>query len=119
MKTKFKLFENKSSLYKRDCRLVQGGVVEQSYDKLKWWEREIYTTNHPDDVEFKITTEYQNRPDLISFLFYGVAKYDWLILQYNNIIDIVDELSVGKTIIIPSMTRVTEELTSKVIKINK
>ena len=119
MKNKFKLFENKTSIAKRDCRYVQGGITEESGSKLAWWERKTFETGFPDDTEFTITNQYNKRPDLVSFLFFDNAKYDWLILQYNNIIDLNEEFCTGKIILVPSRNRVTQELTSYVVNRKK
>lgn len=51
----------------------------------------------------KIIPGYEHRPDLISTIFYNTAKYDWLIMLFNNIKDPFQELNVGDTILIPNI----------------
>lgn len=53
--------------------------------------------------EWRITGQYENRPDLISFKFYRSYDFAWLICDYNDILDPYDELEVGRKIKIPSL----------------
>ena len=46
---------------------------------------------------------YEHRPDLISDLFYGSVKLDWLLLLFNNIDDPFQQLNIGDTILIPKV----------------
>ena len=50
-----------------------------------------------------INAVLDNRPDLISFEYYGDFNYGWLIALHNNIIDPNTEFTVGKVINIPSL----------------
>lgn len=50
--------------------------------------------------QYVIQNEEQ-RPDLISFKFFGTAEYWWLIMAYNNMLSI-EELATGVVLEIPS-----------------
>jgi len=51
-----------------------------------------------------IPNGYENRPDLISNLFYGSPKYWWLLMLVNNITDPSEGFVVNEKILIPKMT---------------
>eukprot|EP00920_Eleutheroschizon_duboscqi_P044210 GHVT01105460.1.p1 GENE.GHVT01105460.1~~GHVT01105460.1.p1 ORF type:complete len:130 (-),score=1.13 GHVT01105460.1:324-713(-) len=101
----FKQYSNKSSVLKFDTRYTCGGYSEISPLKIKWWERKIFKKEEFSDRKFVITSAYKYRPDLISQLFFGRPDLGWIILQYNDIVDIIEELDVNKTITIPSSFR--------------
>lgn len=46
---------------------------------------------------------YENRPDLISNLFYYTPKMDWLILWFNNLDDPFQNLNISEKILIPKL----------------
>lgn len=99
---KYKQYKNKSSLQQRNSRLLQGGNTEIDGNKLGWWERKTPTTGEHFMVELDITTH--KRPDLLSLQHYDTTAYDWIILQYNNIVDINEEFIAGTTIKVPTMS---------------
>lgn len=103
----FKLYTDKSSLNRKYSRVVLGGTIDVLDDGkvLGWWEKNEFPTNQNDDVNFVITSEYECRPDKISYYMYGREDLMWLVLQYNNIIDINEELVAGKTLVLPSYQR--------------
>jgi len=89
----------------RDSRYVQGGTTDRYSNRLGWWERRELPKSY-DDLSFTISPELAGRPDQIAYRFYKKDKLAWLVLQYNNIVDIEEELAAGKTIILPSPQRV-------------
>lgn len=99
-----------SSLDNKKSRYVAGGITEKFLTRLGWWERFIYTKSR-DDVQYVIEPKYHLRPDLLAYELYGSPAYMWLILQYNNILDINTEFVQGKTITLPTPQRVKTELT--------
>jgi hypothetical protein len=109
----FKLYPNKSSVLKNDNRYVSGGYAEIETLKVKWWERKIFPKEDFSDRRFVITKDFEFRPDLISNEFFGRPDLGWLILQYNNIVDIMEELAVGKEIIVPDRARTLRTLLTK------
>lgn len=48
-----------------------------------------------------VPTGVENRPDLISDVFYGTPKYWWLLMLVNNITDPFEGFNIGDTIKIP------------------
>jgi hypothetical protein len=54
-----------------------------------------YYTIQKDDLQ---------RPDILSFKFYGTDEYWWVILKYNNIEDIWNDLYIGQIISVPDKT---------------
>lgn len=98
---KYKEYTNKSSLDKHNSRLVQGGKTTQTGNKLSWWER--YTlAEDVNAISILLDSTFANRPDIVAYEYYGTSKLEWVILQYNNIVDVREEFTVGKTIVIPS-----------------
>lgn len=100
---------NKNSLRQDNSRYVAGGTTETLNAKLGWWERNIIPFS-ADDIVFTISGKYDRRPDLIAYDFLGKAKYSWIILQYNSIVDVETELTHGKIIRIPSRNRLIFEI---------
>lgn len=86
-------------------RFVQGGLTDVYNNRLGWWER-FPLERATDDIRFTITREFQFRPDLLAFRLYQKATLMWLVLQYNNIVDINTEFVVGKTLYLPTARRV-------------
>lgn len=102
-----------SSRSVRTGRYTQGGTTDSDNPKvLKWWERRLFSPS-TDDITFKITATYISRPDLIAFDMYGRANLMWIVLQYNNIVDINEELIEGRIIKLPSLIRVQTEILTK------
>lgn len=117
MKTTYKLYRNKTSLKKRFSRLLQGGITEQLQKRLGWWEKDsTFVQERVDDITFTITPQTAARPDLISFSIYGTSMYDWIVLQYNNIVDIQEELVVGKTVRAPSLRVINSSIITKTVR---
>lgn len=99
---------NNSSIRKK-TRYTSGGTTEVFPTRLGWWERYVFERQR-DDIEYTLETKYDKRPDLLSYDVYGTPNYMWTILQFNNILDINMEFVTGKTIMLPTPTRVQTEL---------
>lgn len=97
---------NMNSTDGKRSRYVQGGTTERYSTRLGWWERQILEKNTT-DVAVTITSKYALRPDLLAAEFYGDSRLQWLVLQFNNIVDINIEFVEGKEILLPSPSRVT------------
>lgn len=113
-----KSYSNKSSVLKRRSRYIQGGDTVVNKKKLGWWER--FTDIPRDDVtdvEIYIEPKYAGRADIIAYSVYGDPTLEWIVLQYNNIVDTVEELVVGKTITVPSRDRVFFEILTNSTKV--
>ena len=92
-------------------RYTQGGLVDRFRTRLGWWER-FPLERQTDDVRFTITKQFEGRPDLVAFRFFKQATLAWLVLQYNNIVDINTEFVAGKKIVLPTPRRVQASLLS-------
>lgn len=111
---KFKLYENKSSVKKKYSRYLQGGDTEIYKERLGWWEQNLdIPKDQVDDITFTITKKYEHKPWLVSKVFLGDENFEWIILQYNEIVDTIEEFVVGKTIKIPSKQRVLFGIANK------
>lgn len=93
-------------------RYVQGGSAESFPKRVGWWERKPMAFTNS-DVDFEITAKYNKRPDLLAFDIYGSARLQWLVLQFNSIVDINTEFVTGATIRLPLRSRVYSELLTK------
>lgn len=102
-----------NSTNNRNSRYVQGGLTDIYKNRLGWWERRKFIYDDT-DVFFTIDEISAQRPDIISYRLYGTEKYDWLVLQYNNIVDSVEELVEGKTIRMPTENRLMLDILTKV-----
>ena len=71
---------------------------------MGWWERRDLP-QRLDDIIYTVTPSTAGRPDLIAFQIYGQDKYSWIVLQYNNIVDLAQELTPGDRIHLPAVNR--------------
>lgn len=93
-----------NSAEQQNSRQVQGGLIDRYNNRLGWWEkRELERRN--DDYQVIVRVEEAGRPDLISNRVYGQDQYAWLVLQYNNIVDLAEELVPGKQLVLPTQQR--------------
>ena len=93
-----------NSVNDKYSRYTQGGETTTRDSKLGWWERRSFTSS-TSDISITITPRYVGRPDLIAADVYDNSHWMWLVLQYNNIMDVNTELTLGRTITIPSKQR--------------
>lgn len=73
-----------------------------------YYKKDLYKLNELkiDDTVWAVEAGYEYRSDLISFKFYGTAKYDWLIEDINDIKDPIKDLTIGVKLTIPSESRI-------------
>ena len=93
-------------------RYVQGGDTDRFSNRLGWWERRDFP-KQDDDIRIKVFSGEAGRPDLISFRAYGNARYAWLVLQYNTIVDPVTELTTGTELLLPNESRLLLDIITK------
>ena len=111
---KFKQYDNKTSIKKKNSRLLQGGTTDVFKERLGWWERRTdIEKDQIDDVVFVITKKYEHKPWLVAKIVLGREDLEWLVLQYNEIVDIIEEFVVGKEIKIPSKNRTEFSIVTK------
>lgn len=96
----------------RNSRYVQGGTTELYSNRTGWFERRVFE-KQDNDIRIIITETEAKRPDLISYRLYGKAIYGWLVLQYNNIVDVETELLPGKVIFLPTPERLILDIITK------
>lgn len=109
----FKEYQNKSSLNRGKSRIVQGGTAIPNGIGIGWIERRnINNLDDEDETNFTIRDVHLNRFDLLAHMFYGSAEFEWVILQYNNIVDYAD-VSIGDVIKIPSSAYVRTMIANK------
>lgn len=106
-----------SSLENKHSRYVQGGTTSRKKKTVGWWERDTtISKNGKDDILIPaLPAVYNNRPDLLSYDLYGNNNLEWLILQYNNIVDITEEFVTGARIVAPSKARLFSGILTKTI----
>lgn len=101
---------NKSTEFNRS-RYVHGGTTTVHPTRLGWWSRRKLPTSD-DDIFLVVNARYARRPWMVAHDYYGEHNYEWLILQYNAILDVNDEFVVGKVIRIPTPQRLGLEILS-------
>jgi hypothetical protein len=94
----------KSVVNDKNSRYVAGGVTEKGGIGIEWWEREEFSLAE-DDLLVEVDHSIEYRLDLIAHIYLGNSKLWWLIAQYNAILDPYGEVTVGKIVRIPSLTR--------------
>ncbi len=97
------------STNRRNSRYVQGGRTTVWPNRLGFWERNVIP-QQDDDIFTTITQRQSFRPDLIAFDFFRKQELGWLVLQYNNIVDINLEMAEGTEIRLPNADRVFFDL---------
>lgn len=93
-----------SSVNKRRSRQVQGGTTTTYPLRLGWWER-IAMLPDDDDLFVTVSNRQDRRPDIIAADYYGEASLAWIVLQFNNIVDLNLELTAGTDIRLPTQDR--------------
>lgn len=92
-------------------RYVQGGTTERYPTRLGWWSRKPMSKSDT-DITITINNRYHQRPWLVAADVYGADNLEWVILQYNCILDVVEEFVMGKVITIPTPQRLNLEILS-------
>lgn len=96
--------ENNSVNLKKS-RYVNGGTTEVSAFSLEWWERSYFESDST-DITYAVENAVAGKLDLIASAFYDEPRLWWVIAQYNNILDIAEEVVPGRVLQIPSKERV-------------
>ena len=101
-----------TSVSDRFGRYVQGGETTVLQTRLGWWERTVIEQDD-DDITYIIEQGEEGRADLIAFRIYQKPQLQWLVLQYNNIIDTVEQLKTGTVLRLPTQERVMLDIITK------
>jgi len=98
-----------NNVIKGTNRYTQGGLSDYYDVRVGWWERNVFERDAT-DIIFYVDNNNEFRPDLISYAVYNSPRYTWLVLQYNNIVDINEELVNGTRLLLPSTGRLTNSI---------
>lgn len=104
-----------STFNTKNGRYTLGGTTEVSSWALEAWEMNEMSGD-PTDIVYYIEPQYENKPYLLGYTFYGDEGLWWIICQYNGIIDPLTELTVGKLILVPTIERVKSSLFTDNVK---
>jgi hypothetical protein len=107
----------KTSLDNKNTRYVQGGISTLKQNSIAWWNRAPDFTKRSDTdiIIFSLPVLYAGRPDLLAFDLYQNNNLEWVILQYNNIVDINEEFVTGAYLIVPSKDRLFSSMLIKTL----
>lgn len=108
-----------SSVVRKDTRYVQGGVSTVNEKNVGWWERSpTFSQRADDDIVIEaLPAIYEGRPDLLSYDLYGNNNLEWVILQYNRIVDINEEFVAGAKLVVPSRERLFSSMLIKTVTV--
>lgn len=102
----FRQYDDKNSINRKRARYYSGGKTDVFSNSLGWWERDTENlTRHIDDISYLITKDKEFKPWLVSFDVYNTVELEWLVLSYNNIVDINEEFTTNTILTLPSYTR--------------
>lgn len=90
-------------------RYSQGGSTEVAGNRIGWWERKSFPKSTM-DVSIVITKRYAHRPDLVAYDMYGKTSLMWVVMQYNAILDVMEDFTEGTVIRLPSRSRLFSQL---------
>ena len=93
-------------------RYVQGGTTQYAGGMVGWWDRRVFSKS-TSDTSITLPAKFDRRPDLLAYEVYNNSQIAWVILQYNNIMDVNTEFVSGAQIILPSLARVQTEFLTK------
>lgn len=54
--------------------------------------------------QWKIPSQFEHRPDLISYKFFGTYHLGWLLARHNGFMDMTFDFNTGVTLKIPDIT---------------
>lgn len=95
-------------------RYTQGGDTESYEKRLGWWERDLDTVKRKNnDITITLAPKYDRRPDVFAADYLGRSDLEWVVLQFNTIVDINVEFRAGKQIRMPSSERVLFDFLNK------
>ncbi|AVH85294.1 hypothetical protein RsoM2USA_366 [Ralstonia phage RsoM2USA] len=97
-----------TSLDSKYTRYVSGGVTEVGTYGIEYWEKNVWKDDSTDLV-YTLTKADEKQPWILAQAFYGNPNLMWVILQYNNILDVQEEFVEGIQLLIPTRDRVFKE----------
>jgi len=107
---------NNSVYNTKNGRYVLGGATEVSSFALEMWDANILPPDTSDIIYF-VEKKYEGKPHLLGYVFYGDTGLWWLICAYNGIIDPIEEIKEGKSLLIPTLDRIKAQVFSGNIQV--
>lgn len=89
----------------KNGRYVLGGVTEVSSHAIEWWEKKLVLKD-PGDLLYTLEEQYVTRLWLLADALYNDPELEWVILQYNDILDPELELVAGLQLILPTIEKI-------------
>lgn len=107
-----------NAVNRRNSRYTQGGLTDRYPNRLGFWDRRELKKS---DTDFTVTLQpdEDRRPDIVAYRVYGKAELQWLVLQYNTIVDIETEFTAGTEIRLPDPRRVNLDILTQPIGGNR
>lgn len=93
-------------------RYVQGGTTDRYATRIGWWDRRDMPKSDT-DITITIDSRYEHRPWIVASDVYGADNLEWVVLQYNGILDVIEEFVVGRVITLPTPHRLNLEILSR------
>lgn len=93
-------------------RYTQGGTTDRYPTRLGWWDRRILPKSDT-DIFVTIDARYEFRPWMVAYDYYGSESLEWLVLQYNDILDTMEDFVQGVELRLPTNQRLNLEILSK------
>jgi hypothetical protein len=97
-----------NSTYTKNSRYVHGGASEVNGKFLEWWNRKTFPFDDS-DVFLTLEKTFEGRPDKLASVMYNDSSVWWLILQYNNILDLNEEFIAGVELRLPTKDRLQKD----------
>jgi len=94
--------------YTKNSRYVNGGTTEVDGKFAQWWDRTVFPKDDS-DVYYTLERKFEGRPDKLASVFYQDSSLWWLILQYNHILDVNEEFTVGTILAMPTAERIKKD----------
>ena len=109
MATRLSTSRTNNAVLAKESRYVQGGLTDRYPTRLGWWERRALRKSDT-DITIIVQPGEDRRPDLVAAKAYGKANLQWLVLQYNAIVDIETEFTAGTEIRLPNPRRLALDI---------
>ena len=118
MTSRLSTSKTNNAVNRRNSRYTQGGTTDRYPNRLGFWDRRSIPESDT-DITVVIQTSEDRRPDLVAYNIYGQSELQWLVLQYNNIVDIETEFTAGTEIRLPEPRRVTLDILTQPVGGNR
>lgn len=100
---------NTNATYTKNSRYTYGGTTEVDGSFIQWWERKKISQD-PSDFIYTLEKIYEGRPDMLASVLYNDSSLWWVILQFNNILDLETEFIEGTILRLPTAERIQNSI---------